>query len=127
VLRWGLMASDPPLWATTLLQILHAMTFGAGHVAAIHFLTHAVPEDRAATAQGLYAACVAGLVLSAGTIASGPLYRMFTGEAYVAMALLALLGAGSVFLLMRRWHGSLVVAGHHPHSSDVGGAIIPPS
>jgi hypothetical protein len=57
----------------------------------------------------------------------GPLYRIFTGEAYVAMALLALLGAGSAFLLMRRWHGGLVVAGHHPHSSDVGGAIIPPS
>jgi len=29
-------------------------------------------------------------VLSAGTITSGPLYRIFTGEAYVAMALLAL-------------------------------------
>jgi hypothetical protein len=93
---------------------------GASHVppplrrlslSAIHFLTHAV----------------SGLVLGTGTIASGPLYRIFTGEAYVAMALLALLGAGSAFLLMRRWHGGLVVAGHHPHSSDVGGAIIPPS
>jgi MFS transporter, PPP family, 3-phenylpropionic acid transporter len=114
VLRWGLMASDPPLWATTLLQILHAMTFGAAHVAAIHFLTHAVPEDRAATAQGLYAACVAGLVLGAVTIASGPLYRIFAGEAYAAMALLALAGAICAFLLMRRWHGGLVVAGHQP-------------
>jgi PPP family 3-phenylpropionic acid transporter len=126
VLRWGLMASDPPLSATTLLQILHAMSFGAAHVAAIHFLTHAVPEDRAATAQGLYAAFVAGLVLGAVTIASGPLYRIFAGEAYAAMALLALLGAGSAFLLMRRWHGRLAVPGHHPQSSDVGGGIIPP-
>jgi MFS transporter, PPP family, 3-phenylpropionic acid transporter len=117
VLRWGLMASDPPLWATTLLQILHAMTFGAAHVAAIHFLTHAVPEDRAATAQGLYAACVAGLVLGAVTIASGPLYRIFAGEAYAAMALLALAGATCAFLLMWRWHGGLVVAGHYPQGS----------
>jgi len=93
---------------------------GASHVppplrrlslSAIHFLTHAV----------------SGLVLGTGTIASGPLYPIFTGEAYVAMALLALLGAGSAFLLMRRWHGGLVVAGHHPHRPDVGGAIIPPS
>ncbi len=90
------MAIDPPLWATALLQTLHAMSFGAAHIAAIHFLTHAVPEDRAATAQGLYAAFVAGLVLGAVTIASGPLYRMFAGEAYAAMALLALLGACSV-------------------------------
>jgi MFS transporter, PPP family, 3-phenylpropionic acid transporter len=127
VLRWGFMAADPLLWATALLQTLHAMSFGVAHIAAIHFLTHAVPEDRAATAQGLYAAFVAGLVLGAVTVASGPLYRMFAGEAYAAMALLALLGAGSAFLLMRRWHGGLVVAGHQPHSSGGGGAIIPPS
>jgi MFS transporter, PPP family, 3-phenylpropionic acid transporter len=127
VLRWGFMAVDPPLWPTALLQTLHAMSFGAAHIAAIHFLTHAVPEDRAATAQGLYAAFVAGLVLGAVTVASGPLYRMFAGEAYAAMALLALLGAGSAFLLMRRWHGGPVVAGHQPHSSGGGGAIMPPS
>ena len=59
-LRWGVMALDPPLWPTALLQTLHAMSFGAAHLAAIHFLTHAVPEDRAATAQGVYAAIVAG-------------------------------------------------------------------
>ena len=74
-LRWGVMAIDPPLWPTALLQTLHAMSFGAAHLAAIHFLTHAVPEDRAATAQGLYAAVVAGLVLGLVTLASGPLYR----------------------------------------------------
>ena len=31
-------------------------------------------------------------------------------EAYGAMALLALIGAAAAFLLMRRWHGGLVVA-----------------
>ena len=94
-LRWGVMAFDPPLWATALLQTLHAMSFGAAHLAAIHFMTHAVPEDRAATAQGVYAAIVAGLVLGTVTIASGPLYRTFAGEAYAAMALLALHRRGS--------------------------------
>ena len=61
-LRWAFTAVDPPLLATALLQTLHAMSFGAAHLAAIHFMTHAVPLDRAATAQGLYAAVVAGLV-----------------------------------------------------------------
>ena len=107
--RWGFMAIDPPLLATVLLQTLHAMSFGAAHLAAIHFMAHAVPEDRAATAQGLYAAVVAGLALGLVTIACGPLYRLFAGEAYGAMALLALIGAVSAFLLMRRWHGGLVV------------------
>jgi PPP family 3-phenylpropionic acid transporter len=108
-LRWGVMAIDLPLVATALLQTLHAMSFGAAHLAAIHFLTHAVPEDRAATAQGVYAAIVAGLVLGTVTIASGPLYRALAGEAYAAMAVLALIGAASAFVLMRRWRGGLVV------------------
>jgi len=122
-LRWGLMAFDPALWATALLQILHAMSFGAAHLAAIHFMTHAVPEDRAATAQGLYAAVVAGLVLGLATIACGPLYRTFAGEAYAVMAVLAIIGAGSAYALMRRWRGGLIVrtVEPQPHSSGVGG------
>jgi PPP family 3-phenylpropionic acid transporter len=125
-LRWGFMALDPPLWATPVLQTLHAMSFGAAHLAAIHFLTHAVLEDRAATAQGLYAAVVAGLVLGTVTIASGPLYRTFASEAYAAMAVLALIGAVAAFLLMQRWRGGLVVAKHQPHSAGGGGDTIPP-
>jgi PPP family 3-phenylpropionic acid transporter len=39
--RWGLMAFDPPLWATAILQCLHAMSFGAAHLAAIYFLSQA--------------------------------------------------------------------------------------
>ena len=107
--RWWVMALDPPLWPTVLLQTLHAMSFGAAHLAAIHFLTHAVPEDRAATAQGVYAAIVAGLVLGTVTLACGPLYRAFGGEAYMAMAILALVGAAGAYVLMRQWRGGLVV------------------
>ncbi len=81
-LRWGLMAFDPPLWATAMLQCLHAMSFGAAHLAAISFLSQAVPENHGATAQGVYAAVVAGLVLGLATIACGPLYQSLAGEAY---------------------------------------------
>ncbi len=109
VLRWGFMAVDPPLLVTGLLQTLHAMSFGAAHLAAIHFLTHAVPEDRAATAQGLYAAVVAGLVMGSVTLACGPLYRTLGGEAYGIMAALALFGTVAAVLLRRRWHGGPVV------------------
>jgi PPP family 3-phenylpropionic acid transporter len=107
--RWAVMALDPPLLLTALAQLLHAMSFGAAHLAAIHFLAHAVPEDRAATAQGLYAAMVAGLVLGLATVASGPLYRMLAGEAYFVMAWLALMGACAAGLLMRLWRGGSVV------------------
>lgn len=126
VLRWGLMAFDPALWATGLLQIFHAMTFGAAHLAAIHFLTHAVPEDRGATAQGLYAAVVAGLVMGSLTLACGPLYRMYGGQAYGVMAVLALIGTGAAVLLHRRWQGGLLV-GDQPQSSGGGGNTEPAS
>jgi PPP family 3-phenylpropionic acid transporter len=108
-LRWGFMAMDPPLWATGLLQTLHAMSFGATHLAAIHFLTHAVPEDRAATAQGLYAAVVAGLAMGSVMVASGPLYARLGGKAFGAMAGLALIGTVCAVFLWRRWHGGLIV------------------
>jgi PPP family 3-phenylpropionic acid transporter len=128
-LRWACMAIDPPLLLTALLQTLHAMSFGAAHLAAIHFMVHAVPSDRAATAQGLYAAVVAGLVLGLVTIACGPLYRTFAGEAYAAMAMLALIGAGCAYLLMQRWRGGLVAGSDaaQPHSAGGGGKTLPAS
>jgi PPP family 3-phenylpropionic acid transporter len=128
-LRWAAMAFDPPVLTTGLLQTLHAMSFGAAHLAAIHFMTHAVPEDRAATAQGVYAAVVAGLALGMVTIACGPLYRAFAGEAYAAMAILALAGAAAAWRLMRLWRGGLIVgaATAQPQSAASGGKIVAPS
>lgn len=117
VVRWALMAGDPSLVSTALLQCLHAFSFGAAHLAAIYFLTHAVPEDRGATAQGLYAAIVAGLGLGLATLASGPLYQLFAGQAYAVMALIAFVGAASARLLESQWHGGLVVAPLEPHPS----------
>lgn len=107
-LRWSAMALDPPLVLLGPLQTLHALSFGAAHLAAIHFLTHAVPENRAATAQGVYAAAVAGLALGTVTLASGPLYASFAGGAYAAMAVLALAGAAGAYLLAQRWRGGPV-------------------
>jgi PPP family 3-phenylpropionic acid transporter len=124
VLRWAVLAFDPPLWATGMVQTLHAMTFGASHLAAIHFLTHALPEDRSATAQGLYAAVVAGLVLGSVTVACGPLYETFGGRAYAAMVLLAGMGTVAAALLRRRWQGGLVVDSQ-PQSAGEGGKTMP--
>ena len=126
-LRWGIMAFDPPLWATGIAQCLHAMSFGAAHLAAIYFLSQAVPEGHGATAQGVYAAVVAGLVLGLVTIACGPLYRALGGEAYGVMAVLALVGAASAVLLMRRWRGERVVGPIQvqPQSAGGGGMTVP--
>lgn len=119
-LRWSLMAFDPPLWATAILQTLHAMSFGAAHLAAIHFLTHAIPEDRSATAQGLYSAVVAGLVMGTATLASGPLYESLGGEAYAVMAAVAAIGTLAAMLLRQRWHGGVIVGTAAPDREPAG-------
>jgi len=130
-LRWSFMAFDPPLWATAVLQSLHAMSFGAAHLAAIHFLTHAVPEDRSATAQGLYSAVVAGLVMGTATLVCGPLYESLGGEAYAVMAGVAAIGTIAAILLRQHWNGGLVAAvapaRPYPQSAGEGGKTMPPS
>ena len=127
IARWSLMAVDPPLFVTFLLQCLHAFSFGAAHLAAMYFLTEAVPDDRSATAQGIYSASVAGLGLGLVTLACGPLYRSLGGEAYAVMALLALVGLLCTALLMRRWHGERVVGpiAVQPQSAGAGGRTVP--
>ena len=83
--------SDPAAWLA--LQVLHATTFAATHLGAIHVLTGAVDERRAATAQGLMVS-INGLAMALATLASGPLYRVFGGDAFAAMAGLAAAGGG---------------------------------
>ncbi len=101
-LRWSFTAFDPPLALLFPLQILHGLTFGAAHLGAIHFISEAVPEDYSATAQGLYAAITAGLIMGLAMAASGPLYKTFAGNAYLVMALLGVVSIG-IALVLRKW------------------------
>jgi hypothetical protein len=63
------------------------------------------------------------------TLACGPLFRSFGGEAYAAMAMLALIGSGAAFLLMQRWRGGLIVANEpaQPQSAEDEGNTMPAS
>jgi PPP family 3-phenylpropionic acid transporter len=91
VLRWGVMAFDPPAAMLPLLQGLHAASFGAAHLGAMAFLARAVPKDLAATAQGVLATA-AGIVMALATGLSGPLYAAAGSLAYLAMAGMGLAG-----------------------------------
>ncbi|TVR99044.1 MAG: 3-phenylpropionate MFS transporter [Rhodospirillales bacterium] len=95
VVRWTVTGLTDALPALVLMQALHAFTFGAVHLAAIHFITRTVSPGLSATAQGLYAAVVMGLALGLMMAVSGPLYASFGGVAFLAMAV----AAGSAALL----------------------------
>ncbi len=111
IVRWTITAFSPPLIVLFPVQILHALTFGAAHLGAVHFISQAIPENVAGTAQGLYAACAVGGAMGAAILASGPLYEAFGGYAYLAMAVLSLVSLVCTGLLARRWRGGKLIVG----------------
>jgi PPP family 3-phenylpropionic acid transporter len=102
VLRWLVLGSTTALPAVVAVQALHAFSYGAAHLGAIHVIAKAVAPALSATAQSLYAALVMGLALGSMLLASGPLYEAFGGGAYFAMALSAGLGCALAVALARR-------------------------
>lgn len=108
IIRWLVMSVDPPLAVLFPLQMLHAFTYGATHLAAIHFIHRAVPPAAAGTAQSLYATIAAGLMMGAATLASGSLYAAVGSLAYLAPAGLATLGLIAALVVYGRWTGDVL-------------------
>jgi len=119
VLRWLAMAYDPPLSVLLPVQLLHGLTFGAAHLGALHFIAQAVPEDRAATAQGLYAAVTAGIAMGGGMLAAGPLYAQLGGRGYLVMAGVAAISAVAAMVLNARWRGGRLLAPRGEASDEI--------
>ena len=89
VVRWCVLAGAADLPALVAVQALHAVTFGAAHLAAVHFIAGRAPQGLAATAQGLYAALSGGLAMGLAILLAGRLYQDFAADAYYAMAALS--------------------------------------
>jgi MFS transporter, PPP family, 3-phenylpropionic acid transporter len=101
VVRWTAMGFDPPLAMLVPLQILHALTFAATHLGAMHYIAETVPEAQAGTAQSLYASVTGGIAMGSATLLSGPLYAAFAGRGYWAMALIAAIALAASLALWR--------------------------
>jgi PPP family 3-phenylpropionic acid transporter len=108
VLRWSLMSMSPPLVALIPLQTLHTLTYGASHLGAMHFISHAVPESAQGTAQALYATVASGLLMGGATLTAGWLYGSAGAHAYLAMAALAAVGLAAALFVRARWSGNVL-------------------
>ena len=82
--RWGLMAGAPPLYMTLGLQLLHAFTFGATHLGAIHGVER-LSGALQATAQTIYSV-VQGLAMAFGIFLAGQIYAQSGAGVYAIMA-----------------------------------------
>jgi len=105
VLRWVASAFVDAYLGILALQVLHAFTFGATHLAAMHFLQRAVPAGAAASAQSLYAAASGGIAMGLAMLLAGRLYADAGSFAYLAMAAQAAVGGALALALGRRWSG----------------------
>ncbi len=105
LLRWSVTAFATSLLPLALSQLLHAFTFGATHLGAMHHLSRSVPAEHSGTAQAVYASVVSGLGFGLTTLAAGALYQSAGGAAYLAMAAMAAAGAALVPLVARRIKG----------------------
>lgn len=101
LLRWAVTAETTWLPALATVQLLHALTFGAMHLAAMRVLARQPPE-RAATAQTLHASLGGGLASGLLMLAAGPLYAAAGGAGFWAMAGLCLLALPLTLGLRRR-------------------------
>ncbi|MCB9569210.1 MAG: MFS transporter [Myxococcales bacterium] len=103
VVRWLGLATVTAFAGLLALQSLHALSFGAIHLAAMAYLHRSLPPESSATAQSLFAAATSGLGFAGGFFAAGALYGRHGGDAYLTMAALA--GAAALILVVvdRRW------------------------
>lgn len=118
IVRWSLMGLMPDLGAAALLQLLHALTFGASHLGAMYMMARTVPPDAAASAQSLYAALSAGFGSGLVMLAAGALYAAYGGQAYLFMALLSAVGLVGVWRLRRVSARSPAAASEISHANE---------
>jgi PPP family 3-phenylpropionic acid transporter len=88
IVRWSALALTDWLPALAVFQALHAFSFGAAHLGAMHFMGRTMPPHQAATAQSLYSVAVIGIAVGLATGVSGTLYQAWGAGAYWWMAVL---------------------------------------
>jgi PPP family 3-phenylpropionic acid transporter len=102
VLRWTVLAGTTAFLPLALVQPLHALTFAAGHLGAMHFIQRTAPPGLSARAQALYSSLTSGLASGVAMLFAGRLYEAFAGNAFLVMSALAAAGLALSLLLLRR-------------------------
>ncbi|MBT6426824.1 MAG: MFS transporter [Rhodospirillaceae bacterium] len=109
LVRWCVLGLTTEIWALVAVQGLHALTFAATHLAAMHFLLRAVPAPYSSTAQGLYSGLGMGVLMGLAMILAGVLFGNFGGAAFISMAALSLAGGVAAIALARMWRGGEII------------------
>jgi PPP family 3-phenylpropionic acid transporter len=109
IVRWSVTGLTDDLVPLVLVQVGHALTFGATHLASVHFIARAAPEDLSASAQSLYAAFGTGIGFGIMLPVAGWLYDAWAGGAFLFMAGMSALALVAALALGGRWNGERLV------------------
>lgn len=101
IVRWTIVSQTLSPSLIGLVEPLHGVTFALLHLAAMRIIAEIVPVDLATSAQAFYGTVAAGACTALVTLASGPLYGRFGGEAFLAMSGLCALALPLALLLHR--------------------------
>lgn len=89
VIRWALTASTTALSGLVFIQLLHGVTFGIAHIAAIQYIQHSEVNKMVAL-QALYNAIPLGAVIALLTALSGWGYESWGANVFWAMAVMGI-------------------------------------
>jgi PPP family 3-phenylpropionic acid transporter len=99
-IRFTVMALQPGLGLTFILQAMHSLSFGTTHLGTMAALAAFSPPHGRGRAQGVYGS-LAALVMTLSTVASGVIYREAGAAAFAAMAPLGVIGFVLTLLAVR--------------------------
>jgi len=89
-IRWVVMGFPIDITSLFGLQMLHAFTFAATHLAMTQYITHKVPDQLTASAQTFYDALAMGAFMGVTMTLAGSFYNILEGHVYWLMALLSI-------------------------------------
>ena len=100
--RWiGLALIEEP-WALLAVQLLHALSFGATHLAGMEIVRRSLPAPMLATGQGLYTS-IASVSYAIGMTGAGALFARFEGGAFFVAAASSGVATLVIAIAGRRW------------------------
>ncbi len=99
-LRWVVTGLEPSLAVLVVIQLLHALSFGATHLGTMGLLAHRVPAHSLALAQGTLAASI-GITSATATVLCGRLFNDYGQSLYFGTAAMAAAGALVMFVMRR--------------------------
>ncbi len=89
-IRWIVMGFPITFAGLFGLQMLHAFTFAATHLAMTQYITHKVPDQLTASAQTFYDALAMGAFMGVTMTLAGIFYNVMEGQVFWLMALLSI-------------------------------------